>query len=265
MTPALWIARPTLVLASLCLILVPARARAVQGINLRWTQCLGDGGDPNRAFACNTNTGGWGMHGSFELGSDMPQVIGTEIYMKLAADGASLPAWWQFANGTCRQSALSMVFLVPASDVACVDWASGQSQGGIGAYCTVTSLSCGSPPAGANVAFIKAVHAVRSELATDLTGGIEYYDFTLNISNAKTVGAGSCAGCSTPVCIVLNGIRVVDSGDLHSRFLNTPASPGSEYVTWQGGGSPEVGGVIGCPAATPTRRSTWGAVKTLYR
>ena len=32
-----------------------------------------------------------------------------------------------------------------------------------------------------------------------------------SIDNLKTVGTGSCAGCSTPACIVLNSIKVRDS------------------------------------------------------
>ena len=43
-------------------------------------------------------------------------------------------------------------------------------------------------------------------------------------------------------------------------FQLTNAAGGNFYVTWQGGG---VFG--GCPAATPTRNTTWGSVKALYR
>ena len=263
MTPALRFARTSVALA--CLLLAAGRAHAVQGMNLRWLHCAGDGGVQNQSFACNVNTGVRPLDGSFVLASDMPDVIGTEIILQLAADSPTLPAWWQFKNsGSCRQSALSAVFFPEVTAVACIDWTDGQAVGGIGAYCTI-DFPCIMPPPGANVAVIKVIDAVQQSLAATLTAGVEYFDFTLNISNAKTVGTGSCTGCTVPVCIVLNSIRVVDVGDQHSRFISTPTVPGSNYVTWQGGGSPDVGGVIGCPAATPVRRSTWGGVKTLYR
>lgn len=265
MTSLLRTLRTTLAVASLCWLLVPAPAHAAQGINLRWISCLGDGGVQNQAFACNLNTGARPMIGSFVLASDVAQVIGTEIVLELAADSPTLPAWWQFKNtGSCRLSALSAFFLAPATAVACEDWSQGQSVGGLGAYCTV-DFPCITPPPGANVAVIKVIHAVPANAAIDLTAGGEYYDFTLNLSNMKTVGTGSCAGCTVPVCIVLNSINVVDSGNLHPRFLATATAPGSNYITWQGGGSPNVGGTIGCPAATPAQRSTWGSVKSLYR
>jgi hypothetical protein len=257
--------RASFVVASLCLLLVPARALAAQGMNLAWVHCMGDGGVQNQSFACNTNTGAHIMHGSFVLGSDFPNVIATEIILQLAADSPALPAWWQLKNpGSCRQPYLAGVFLPDPLNVVCVDWSNGQMVGGIGAYCTVT-FPCAAPVPSPNAAVIKAINAVAQSSAMTLTAGVEYYDFSLSISNGKTVGSGACDGCTTPVCIVLNSINVVDIGNLHPRKLTTGTVPGSNFVTWQGGGSPNVGGVIGCPAATPTQRSTWGSVKSLYR
>jgi hypothetical protein len=109
------------------------------------------------------------------------------------------------------------------------------------------------------------INAVPQENAQDLSGGTEYFDFNLNVNNAKTVGTGACAGCTVPVCIVLNSINVVAKGALEQRFISTPTGPGSNYVTWQGGGVPTTPKGTGCPAATATRKSTWGSVKSLYR
>lgn len=265
MTPVLRIARASIALAGLCLMLAPTGAHAAQGLNLRWTHCLGDGGVQNMAFACNTNVGTRFLHGSFELASAMSDVIGTEIILQLAADSPTLPAWWDFHNlGSCRQPAFSAMSTPDPTDVFCVDWTGGAAIGAIGAYCTV-SHPCITPPPGANVAVIKAINAVQPDFAADLEAETEYYDFTLRMTLQRTVGAGSCAGCTVPVCIVLNSINVVALDNAEQRFISTPTTPGSNHVTWQGGGSPDVGGIIGCPAATPTRRSTWGAVKTLYR
>jgi len=56
--------RASFVVASLCLLLVPVRAMAAQGMNLAWDHCMGDGGVQNQNFACNTNIGAHVMHGS---------------------------------------------------------------------------------------------------------------------------------------------------------------------------------------------------------
>lgn len=253
-------------LALLLLAAVPTTGFAAQGLNLSWSRCYGEGlGTQNRNFACNQNTGVNIMVGSFVLSSNMPQVIGTEIIMQLASDSPTLPNWWAFKNtGTCRLSSLGMNTIANPADVVCVDWSAGQAVGGIGAYCTSTSPCIGNPSA-TNVAVPKLINAVPQAAAMDLEAGVEYFDFHLTINNVKTVGTGACAGCQVPVCIVLNSIRVVDLGDHNSRFISAAANPGSNFITWQGGGVPSTPQGTGCPAATPTRKSTWGSVKSLYR
>lgn len=256
---ALWI-------LALLLLAAPTTGFAAQGLNLSWSNCQGEGtGFPNRNFACGSNAGVNLMVGSFELASDFPQVIGTEIILQLASASPSLPDWWSFKNaGTCRQTSMAVNFIANPADVVCVDWSQSFAVGGVGAYCT-SAFPCIAAPSAANVAIVKLVNAVAQENAQDLVGGTEYFDFHLLVNNAKTVGTGNCAGCSTPVCIVLNSINVVDKGSLHSRFISGPTFPGSDFVTWQGGGVPSTPQGTGCPAATATRKTTWGSVKSLYR
>jgi hypothetical protein len=253
-------------LLALLLASTPAGSFAAQGINLSWSHCFGEGtGTQNRSFACTENTGSHLMVGSFVLSSDMPNVIGTEIIMQLASASPTLPEWWQFKNtGRCRQLSLSVNFIGDLADVVCVDWSAGSAVGGLGAYCTLMN-QCVGAPSGANEAIVKIINAVPQESATFLAGGVEYFDFNVTINNLKTVGTGSCAGCAIPVCIVLNSIRVVDMGNLAPRFLSVPSVSGSNFITWQGGGVPVTPRGTGCPAATPTQRSTWGSVKSLYR
>jgi hypothetical protein len=253
-------------LALLLLVAAPTTSFAAQGLNLAWSNCLGEGtGFPNRNFACGSNNGVNVMVGSFELASDLPQVIGTEIILQLASASPSLPDWWRFKNaGTCRQSSMAMNTVLNPVDVVCVDWSQGFAIGGLGAYCTST-FPCVGAPSAANVAIVKLIDAVPQENAQDLAGGTEYFDFNLLINNVKTVGTGACTGCQVPVCIVLNSINVVDRGNLHPRFISGPTFPGSDFVTWQGGGVPSTPQGTGCPAATATRKSTWGSVKSLYR
>lgn len=246
-------------LALLLLSSVPGAALAAQGISLAWDHCLADGGIQNKVFACDTNSGENRLVGTFQLGSNMSNVVAAEIVLQLATAGVALPAWWDVYNaGSCRPTALSVNSSADPGDVSCPDWSGGQMFVGIGAYCG-SAGTCVDHPALANQVRIKLVEAVAQQFATTLTGGQEYFAFNLVIQNAKTVGTGSCPGCLTPACIVLNSIDVIAAGDAGHRKLTTASSPGGNYVTWQGGGG------TNCPAATPARNSTWGSVKSLYR
>jgi hypothetical protein len=234
-------------------------ASAAQGVNLRWQACFGDGGTLNRAFACTANTGSSLLVGSFEMGADLPSVSGNEVVIDLAADGPVLPDWWQFRNaGTCRTTSLSFNTTISGAAVNCVDWGNGLSVGGIGAYI----VGGGGP----NTARIVAAAAVPSSSLSDLFGGTEYFSFNAVINYQKTIGAPSCAGCQVPVCLVFNSLNLTTPVAANNRKLTGPTNgTDSDFATWQGGGNPASGRGNGCPAATPTRNSTWGSVKSLYR
>ena len=68
------------------------------GVNVRWANCLGDGGTSNRAFACNTNAGSERIVCSYQTDVVIPNVSGAEITIDIRANAASLPLWWQFKN-----------------------------------------------------------------------------------------------------------------------------------------------------------------------
>jgi hypothetical protein len=254
-----------LLVAALSLGLAP-RATAAEGVNLAWNHCLGEGtGVQNVTFACDTNSGSNVMTGSFVLGAGFTETIGLEIVLQLASSSANLPTWWSFRNaGTCRQGSMTADLTADPLDVACEDWSLGQAAGGFASWCTIAG-ECSDHPTSPNVARLKVASAVAVVNKRDLVAGTEYFAFHLKLDHAETVGAGSCAGCETPVCIVLNSIMVVARDNIAARTLATPTVPGSNFITWQGGGAPVAGGLPGCPAATATHRSAWGAVKELYR
>jgi hypothetical protein len=247
-------------LCGILLALSATVASAAAGVNIRWVGCAGDGGAPNRAFACNTNTGTTNLLvASFELGEDILQTSGQELVVDLASQSNPLPAWWQMKNaGTCRSAALTMNTVISGAAVNCADWASGAAVGGIGAY------NIGER--GPNTARIKIAIAVPGDALVDLFGGGEYFSCNILVSNAKTVGTGNCAGCADPVCIVFNSIKITTQVPANDRTVSGAANgTDSNFATWQGGGVPVTPGGTGCPAATPTRNKTWSQVKSLYR
>ena len=270
--------RPSLLTCASLVLALAGSARAASsppGVNIRWDNCYADGGALNRTFACDTNTGSERLIISFELDTEMEEMSGIEIYMDLGAAAVTLPAWWQFRNaGTCRQTSLNMNVTLPNGAVNCEDWSSGQAASGIGAY-TIGSL-------GPQTAEIRAAAAVPASALAHLFPGIEYYAVTLTISHAKTVGTGACGGCETPMCIFASTVRLTTPVVGGGVVLNRGANSDSQYATWQNGQPTDVHrGPCFFPlgelcqtfhqsfscvlSTTPTRSSTWGAVKSLYR
>ena len=151
-----------------------------------------------------------------------------------------------------------MNFVISLTALGCTDWSLGAATGGIGAY----NIGARGP----NTARIVAAIAVPGTGLVDQFAATEYFSNNLLINNAKTVGLGACAGCSTPVCIVFNSIKLTTQVAANDRVI-TGATNGtdSNFATWQGGAGVTVGASTGCPQATPTRSTTWSSVKSLYR
>ncbi len=223
------------------------------------TGCWSDGTPlAAKTFACNSNSGASTIiTASFIPAVAYPDWVGiTAILDGHTLTGVDLPAWWQLYNtGACRATSLSTsADFTTAPMVTCVDPFGGLAQGGIGAYQTTLyppPFPLNVPPT--NRFRLKVAYGITSEYALP-ADGTEYYGFRATINNAKTVGTGSCAGCSTPLTIVLE--EVVSTSLVNGKEIITlPA--GNNCLTWQSGGP-------GC-LETPAVNSTWGQVKSLYR
>ncbi len=241
--------------------LLTASSAMAAGLNLRWQNCFGDGGTADRTSACGSNLGNAGtLVGSFVIDSDVLGVTGVECVLDVLAAGGTLPAWWDYSapGGTvgCRGTAISANAAISGSAVNCFDWAGGVAAGGLAAYRSTDdqSIDPASRPAHKRIIIGFAVAA-----ATDVAAGpgAEYFAFNTVISNAKTTGAGNCAGCATTACIVFNSINIV-SGTTGSVVVGAGTAAGSNFATWQGGAG------ANC-ALVPTKNTTWGQVKSLYR
>ena len=94
---------------------------------------------------------------------------------------------------------------------------------------------------------------------------------------AKTVGAGNCAGCQTPLCIGLHVLRLSRPYPEPLVQLSTETVPGGSTVSWQGGAvdsyipPPPLGHndpwpyrTVTCSLPVPARNHTWGSIKSLY-
>lgn len=250
--------RPRSMFASLILSLLVAPGAHAGGVNLRWNNCVSEGGAANRNFACNTNLGNNTLTASFVMPALLAAVNGIECTFDVSSAATLLPVWWGFKNtGSCRQNSLTANFSMNPSNVICQDWSAGSAIGSLASY-TLGQL-------GLNTARIVDIFAVPVSLAADLEVGPEYFAGNLQINNVKTLGAGSCAGCSTPACIAVESIQIAVASNFVSVLTQPANGTDSNFVTWQGGaGVPPLPNGA-CPAAVPTRSSTWSGLKSLYR
>lgn len=225
------------------------------GANLAWNACLSEGGASNKDFACNANTGTNVLYGSFVLSADQPLCTGIEATVEISASVDSLPSWWQLFNvGACRRTSLAASFdFSNDPGTTCTDMWQGAGIGGIGAYHTYWTTP--QVPSGlANQARIRFGAAVPISSPLQLTAGVEYYAFKLMVNNVKTQGTGSCGGCSTPVCILLSELNVVQSDNQHEALT---VAQTSNRVTWQAAAN--------CPGAMAQQNITWGRILSVLR
>ena len=221
------------------------------GLNLGWQDCGSVPGTDNRNFACHTNTGG--VHtlvGSFLASSHMVAVTGLDAVIDAQSEGSVWPDWWNIRVGGCRvPPAMTTSFDFTAGPFSCYDY---WQAGAVGAH------QMNVPVGNRTRILVSAALPSGDSRLGPILEGTEVYAFKLNVTNAKTVGLGSCSGCLEGVCFVLQFIRAHQTGSTAgSKYISSPAH--RSHVTWQGGAGAD------CYAATPAKNVTWGSIKSRYR
>jgi len=266
--------RIAIALSALALVFVSSAALAQTdpgSVALNWDQCYGDGPIYNKIFACNTNAGFDQLVVSATPSADVLAMVAAAVTIDLTISGSSLTPWWTMdtnpAPPGCRSGALSASFVAPTVS-ACVDPWQGNASGGI------DYQSAFNGPDRARMRLVCAVPAPVPVLAHQ-----ELFIARVVIFHTKTMGTGFCTGCVDPMCLMLSSVQLDQNPGLESPILVLP-KPGtdSDLLTWQPGGAarrqiflcpPGVpncsGKQLSCPSVTPALRSTWGAIKSMYR
>jgi hypothetical protein len=240
--------KKTLVLTGSMLALSASLATAA-GINLAWNDC-GTNGVISASFPCNTNSGApFQLFASFIPPAGLNEFLGLSAQIDITTGTPSLVDWWAVGTGQCRQGGLSTDFNFVAGPFSCADFYAGAAAGGF-AY----DAGYGTPNRGR----LRVQCAVPFDNRGPVDSGTEYYALRVLLTRAKTTGATTCAGCPEPACIVLNEVQLFQPpAAQNDPVLTAPAN--SNYALWQATAIP------GCPLSTPSRKSSWGQVKSLYR
>ena len=248
-----------LISVSSLLLAAPVRA----GINLSWDDC-GSAGSSRKDFACDTNTGvPFRLIGSIAPNQTVGAVVGASAQINILGTQPQLPDWWKFGSAACRGStALGVSFDFQSSGpYTCTDLWLTRAQG----MMTYQVMN-------ATDARILLSTALPQGETVSFDSGTEYYVFRLNLGRSRSTGTGSCAGCSMPACLLLDNVQLfqnpVEQNDpIDSAPANSNAASwhGAYLFTWDDFENGRSG--IGCAPDLPTKagRSTWGAVKSLYR
>lgn len=239
-------------LAVLATLALHAPSAHAAGFDLRWDACAADAGVSNRNFACDTDFGSHTLVASFKLDQPISELFFVDAVLDfIVADNQTVPPWWEIFD--CRFGGVFGDATIDPSAVNCTDWSGGVGGGGLIGFNHEGSIA----PAdtASHRRMIVAVGA--NPPGVNVNANQDYFLFNLIIDNVSTTDPGGCAGCSQPVCIVLNSLRFLNT--LNSvTVLGAPNVAGSNFATWQGGNG------ANC-TAVPAKRSTWGQVKALYR
>ncbi len=190
------------------------------GINLSWDEC-GAAGTQLKTFACNTNSGpAFNAVASYVPPAGINQLLGMSAEVRIGS--TSLPDWWKHGSGQCRGvSALTADF--EFSPGACADFWPGSEAGG-----SLYTISAYGP----NTARLVVQCAIPVDEAAPVSPAQEYYAFKLRMLSTNSTGAGSCAGCSTPVSLQLQNIQLFQPlGIANDPIITTPLTRNTVY--WQ--------------------------------
>jgi hypothetical protein len=238
-------------LAASFLVGLLAGPAAAAGLSLGWLDCRagGNSGANHLEFGCPVSgIVELSLYPGLVLAAPVDSVISIELVIDVDVADVTLPPWWHTEPGGCRAGGWAADALTAP---ACIDpwdgagvsdvqgWIPGQP-GGLDHHGRL--LIAAAPAPGTLAAF-----------AADTP-------YSLAHARLRSTNPASCAGCTTPACLVFNSvlIRRLPGSSVEEVFVSGPEQPGLERVVWQGGAGADCN-------AVPVRRSTWGAVKSLYR
>lgn len=230
-----------------------AHAQIAQaGLAIGWEDCrtAPGAGFENRNFACGPSLNDLPLVPTLRLTDPIDSVLAIEMVVDVIVASPTLPTWWNMAPGGCHGSPSGWGVSL-ATAASCGDAWLGQGAANVMGW--LEQFPGSSPNRGRLLVAVAALPGTtaRFESGTPLA----LCRLALRSDNTLT-----CTGCSTPACLVFNSIviRRFPGSQWEEATVSSEEVAGAARVKWQGGLGADC-------AAVPTRRSTWGSVKSLYR
>ena len=243
---------PAVLLSVLAALVLTTSHVHAAGFDLRWNSCAADGGVSNQDFACDTDEGTHKMVAAFTLAQPLTNMFRFDAVIDIiVADHAVVPPLWEIFG--CHSFGLQADATADPLAVNCDDFGAGA---GAAVISTMNSDGTIAPADAASHRRILAVGGVNPPGVT-LDADQEYFLFNLVLDHTSTTGPEACAGCSMPVCIVLNEIRLTTTTPSETT-LTEASTPGLNFATWQQGTGADC-------MAVPVKHTTWSRVKGMYR
>jgi hypothetical protein len=203
-------------------------------------------------FACDNDIVTNVATASFKLDQPLSGVVLVEAVIDvIIANSQPVPPWWEFFG--CRLGGIDADTDIHPGAVNCTDWSQAQGIAVVAGYNHDGSIAPADTASHRRI----LVSAVVSAPGKDLAANTDYFLLNFDLDALNTTGPTGCAGCAVPACLVLNSLRFLTSSAAVVT-LESPNTPGGNFVTWQGGAG------ASC-ALVPVRRTTWGLVKSMYR
>lgn len=237
------------ILAGALLIAHAASPIRAAGIAIGWHDCRppAGGGFNGQNYGCTSNIITLPLFASFTLAAAVDSVWAMELVVDVDVATDALPAWWHMEPGGCRANAWAADASLAGS---CIDAWNGKGAA------VAQGWIPGQPGASARHGRLLVAASVLPEDAVALDADAPYTAARILLRTNNTT---DCEGCLIPACLVFNSLllRRLPGSSVEEVVLSGAESAGSNMVTWQGAGAD-------CQSV-PVRRSTWGAVKALYR
>lgn len=202
----------------------------------------------NKDYACDGQLGSvLSLQGTFRNAANIPDFAACSSTL-LFYWPAAVPDYWRTESGACNYGSITIGN--PSATSPCFTpniFDPAVSAGGF-------AVDYPTP----NRKRLRVDWATGPLIPPSVTAGVLYPAFKLFFDVDAGIVNG-CAGCSVPMCIVLQSVEVYGFQQPTEDYLIVDTDV-RNWCTWQGGA---VGGA-GCPGSTPAQNRTWGAVKVLY-
>jgi hypothetical protein len=181
-----------------------------------------------------------------------PGFVATQAWVNVITQSSTLPDWWH--GDACRAGAFTASADDAIGDYECPTLWDGRPA-------PTTTLSVVYPLwLGPNMIRFVIDSSLPESAAFDLVGdgGTITSVFKLVISRDRSIGTGSCAGCSVGACINFANlalIRTTDTPETTEHIVWHAGPHDAQMFQWQGG--------VCFP--DPIRNRSWGMLKSLYR